>query len=600
MVIKKVTKRFFFLNFQEIVIERESQIKEILRVMGLSTFFHWLSWFIRAFSILIIAFTFVSVILCVRIFVDRAFFEKSNFFLVWLFFIFYLTGVTTFCFFVSSVIKKSNSAANVGTMIFFATFVPFNQLSANFPSFAYAVKFLFCLPINTAMGEGIRIVLGQELKSAGIQFSNLFSRGDRNFSFAEILLVMTISSVIHLTMTIYIENVLPWNYGVAKPWNYPVACLLRKKDIQEVFNGDEQNTNDFEAEPRNMVPGIQIKNVFKTFGPLVAVNNLSLNMFEGQITVLLGHNGAGKSTLMHILSGIIPSTTGTAVVNGFNIITESENARKSLGICTQNNVLIDDLTVKEHIIFFCGLKGIKNKMEIDLQISKYLNNLSLKDKSDALIKTLSGGMKRKLNLINALCGNSKTVICDEPSSGIDQNARQDLWDLLIEEKKERTILLSTHHMEEAEVLADRVAVMKEGKLVTVGSTYFLKKKFGSGYRLTCVKKDFFDINRTLGVLREFSVEAAVICEKLSEAVFVLPEKDVEKFPNIFKKLEDNADQLGISSFGCSTTSLEDVFMKIETETNEADDSFNVELNLKPSVKVVGMNLIFYLRIQRKY
>lgn len=135
-------------------------------------------------------------------------------------------------------------------------------------------------------------------------------------------------------------------------------------------------------------------------------------------------------------------TAGTAYLNGKDIRTEIDEARNSLGLCPQHNVLFEELTVKEHIIFFARLKGITDKRAIAAEVRRYVNLLELKDKVDAQSKTLSGGMKRKLCIGIALCGNSKIVICDEPSSGMDPAARRALWDLLISEKKGRTILIS--------------------------------------------------------------------------------------------------------------------------------------------------------------
>lgn len=424
-----------------------------MKIMGLSSTLHWASWFTKVFLSLIIGFTLVTVILCIRTF-GEAIFDKSNFFLIWSFFVIYVTSVITMCFLISTIFKKSNTAANIGTMVFFATAIPFHLYSQNFESFHYAVKFLFCLPINTGMGEAIAVVLRLERDEDGLQFGNYFLRGESGFSFAEVMLVMIIAVVIHVGLLVYVESVFVGSIGVAKPWHYPVTwCFKSKNSVQLSSNGitacsSSSSNTDHETEPTNLTPGIQIKNLTKSFGSATVVNNLSLNIYQDQISILLGHNGSGKTTTMNILTGMIPPNSGTAIVNGFDIRTEIANARNSLGLCPQTNVLIDDLTSLEHIIFFSRLKGMRDDKEIAAEANRYLKFLGLEDKANSRVKTLSGGMKRKLNTINALCGNSKIVICDEPSSGVDASARRDLWDLLIHEKKGRTILLTTHHMDE--------------------------------------------------------------------------------------------------------------------------------------------------------
>lgn len=594
---KKLIRTFF----QSVAIERESQLKEMMKIMGLSSTMHWVAWFIKVFISLLISFTFVTLFLCVRTFSSTAIFDGSNFFLIWVFFIVYITSVITFCFLISVIFKKSNTAANIGTMIFFATVIPYNQFTLNFESFHYVTKLLFCLPVNTGFGEAISIVLRFERDVGGLQFSNFFSRGTTGFSFAEVMMVMIVAIFIHIGLTIYVENVFPGSIGVAKPWHYPFTWCRKSRSNDKPINIytnlelSQISNEDHEADPSNLSPGIQIRNLSKTFGQQTVVKNLSLNMYEDQITVLLGHNGSGKTTTMSILSGMIPPTSGTAIVNGFDVTTDIEKARESLGLCPQHNVLFNDLTIKEHIIFFSRLKGMRNESEINEEVTKYVNALNLQDKINARSKTLSGGTKRKLNAINALCGHSKIVICDEPSSGVDVGARRDLWDLLIQEKKGRTILLTTHHMDEAETLGDRVAVLNEGQLQTVGSTYFLKKRFGSGYRLTCVKKVGCDAKVILEVLIEFSRDAMLVSDDQTEVVFALPESDVQTFQYIFKKLEDDAERLKISSFGCSITSLEDVFLKLGADADDkvGNQDHEVDLNLDQSKAVTGFTLVLY-------
>lgn len=155
--------------------------------------------------------------------------------------------------------------------------------------------------------------------------------------------------------------------------------------------------------------------------------------------------GAGKTTTMSMLTGMISPSSGTAIVNGKDIRRDMNEVRSSIGLCPQHNILFDDLTVREHIDFFSRLKGL-HKSEVKSEVEKYVKLLKLEDKIDARAGSLSGGMKRKLSVGIALCANSKVVLFDEPSSGVDPSARRALWDLLQQEKTGRTVLLSTHHM----------------------------------------------------------------------------------------------------------------------------------------------------------
>ncbi|XP_074202336.1 phospholipid-transporting ATPase ABCA3-like [Camelus bactrianus] len=216
----------------------------------------------------------------------------------------------------------------------------------------------------------------------------------------------------------------------------------------------------------------RVKNTTK-----IAVKDLTLNLYEGQITILLGHNGAGKSTTLSILSGLCLPTSGEAYVNGYDISKQMVQIRKSLGLCPQQDLLFNYLTVSEHLYFYSVIKGIPRKMRLT-ETNKMLSTFNLLKKRNAFSMSLSGGMKRRLSIIIALIGDSKVVILDEPTSGMDPASRRATWDLLQHYKQGRTILLTTHYMDEADFLGDRIAIMVEGSLRCCGSSVFLKKIYG--------------------------------------------------------------------------------------------------------------------------
>lgn len=575
-----------------------------MRIMGLSNSLHWSAWFTSCFIIFFLAYTLVSVFVSFKIINGEALFKHSNFFLIWIFFIFYIIAVITFCFLISVIFKKAATAGKVGPIIFFLTHVFYYQFRNDFASFDYALKLLYCLPLNTGMGQGILLILNLEQHQVGLQFSNFASHDNvSGFSVAEVIMVFVIASAIHLLLMAYIEQVFTGDIGVARPWYFPINPLIKlcnskpKKNEEELHVKPRMAPEDFEKDPLNMKAGIKILSISKKFGKATVVNQFTLNMYEDQITVLLGHNGAGKTTTMNMLTGMFSPSSGTAYLNGHDIRTDIDEARKSLGLCPQHNILFADLTVREHIVFFCRLKGVSNKIEIEDEVSKYVDLLDFSDKVDALSKTLSGGQKRKLSIGVALCGNSKIVMLDEPTSGLDAGARRALWNLLIEEKKGRTILLTTHHMDEADILGDRIAIMNEGELQTVGSSFFLKKRFGSGYKLICVKDQGCQPANILNVLRDFAPDVTLESDAQTEAVFIIGEENLPAFPTMFKKIEDQSKNLKILSFGCSLTTLEEVFIKVGSDANKSSNGHqqpNLQFNnFIPTRKVSGFSFILY-------
>jgi len=157
-----------------------------------------------------------------------------------------------------------------------------------------------------------------------------------------------------------------------------------------------------------------------------------------------------------------------------------------MGVCPQHDVLFDLLTPAEHLDVFCDFKGVDKKKKKE-EIDQMLLDIDLEPKRDQVAKQLSGGNRRKLSVAIALVGGSKFILLDEPTAGMDLTARRKLWDMLKKYKGNRIIVLTTHYMDEADILGDRIGIMSSGKLICLGRSLFLKNRFGVGYRLNCVK-----------------------------------------------------------------------------------------------------------------
>ncbi|POI33213.1 hypothetical protein CIB84_003036, partial [Bambusicola thoracicus] len=344
-------------------------------------------------------------------------------------------------------------------------------------------------------------------------------------------------------------------------------------------------------------------------GKKVAVDGLTLNFYEGQITSFLGHNGAGKTTTMSILTGLFPPTSGTAFILGKDIRSELSTIRQNLGVCPQHNVLFDLLTVEEHIWFYARLKGLPEK-KVKEEMEQMAMDVGLPHKLKARTSKLSGGMQRKLSVALAFVGGSKVVILDEPTAGVDPYSRRGIWELLLKYRQGRTIILSTHHMDEADILGDRIAIISHGKLCCVGSSLFLKNQLGTGYYLTLVKKDVdsslsscrnssstvsylkkddsvsqsssdaglgsdhesdtltIDVSAISNLITKHVPEARLVEDIGHELTYVLPYKAAKEgaFVELFHEIDDRLSDLGISSYGISETTLEEIFLKV------ADDS----------------------------
>lgn len=236
--------------------------------------------------------------MCTTLLTDKPMFQYSSALIIWLFFVIYISSVVTFSFLMSVLFKKSSTAGSIGSLIFFVTILPYNHFSENFHSFPYIIKALYCMIVNTNMGEAMNMALNMESNEKGVRFSNLFDRGiDLKFSFGELLIFMIIGAIIQMLLTNYIERVFPGEYGIAEPFYYPIKPILiylkkrmgyRTLDNESILQERKVSNSDIEEEPDNLKIGIKINNLSKKYGEKYAVNKLSLNMYENQITVLLG------------------------------------------------------------------------------------------------------------------------------------------------------------------------------------------------------------------------------------------------------------------------------------------------------------------------
>ena len=229
------------------------------------------------------------------------------------------------------------------------------------------------------------------------------------------------------------------------------------------------------------MPAISFQSVSKTFqtsrGPFQALDGVSFDIAQGEFFGLLGPNGAGKTTLISILAGLAKATSGTVSVLGTNVNTHAAQARKKLGVVPQELVFDPFFNVREALRFQSGYFGVKNN---DAWIDELLDSLGLSDKANHNMRQLSGGMKRRMLVAQALVHKPPVIVLDEPTAGVDVELRQTLWQFIAKlNKLGHTVLLTTHYLEEAEALCQRIAMLKNGKVVALDRTDELLKAASS-------------------------------------------------------------------------------------------------------------------------
>src|SRR5881396_2409379 len=220
---------------------------------------------------------------------------------------------------------------------------------------------------------------------------------------------------------------------------------------------------------------IDVHHIVKKFGDFTAVNGISFGVEEGEIFGLLGPNGAGKSTLIRILVTLFPPTSGTAIVNGFDVVKQSDGVRRSIGVIPQAMTSDLELSVEENLIIFAKLYGVPRAKRVKL-IDELLQAVELTQWRDAQVKNLSGGMRRRVEIARGLVHEPRIFFLDEPTTGLDPVSRVSVWEMIkkIKEERDLTVFLTTHYMDEADKLCDRIAIVDHGKLVALDSPMRLK------------------------------------------------------------------------------------------------------------------------------
>jgi len=569
----------------KIVNEKASKITEGMKMMGASGFNLWASHYIYALMFSLWVSVWAAIILK-----GMLVYRYMDGFILFLWVFLFSFSSCCLAIMISTLFDNKKTASQMSAVLFYLLFFlgGFNM--------AEELSMWLSLFAPVALTVSNKSISALERIAVGVTFDNwtvaMQTSEQQGISVQAGVTMMFIDTILYIFLTWYFDNTFPSKYGVKKPFYFCCTKTYWLKTPENDYEPEEalmKNDNMIQDSNRNDAPSIDLRGLTKTFGAFTAVNSLDLQIYEGEIFCLLGHNGAGKTTTISMLTGLLPISRGSASVNGKDVSTAIEDVRHSMGLCPQHNVLWDELTVTDHLKFFAALKGVPKGM-VEKEVEALIDKVGLRDQANTQSGNLSGGQQRKLSLVIALCGGSKIVFLDEVTSGMDPHSRRDTWNLIREVQKNRTIVLTTHFMDEADYLADRIGIMTHGQIACLGTSLFLKERYGVGYSFVIsleqevsaqVMRETYDeiINKWIDNAENLSMAA-------SELSYRLPFESSEAIPNLLRDLDAQKAKIHMLEYGISVTTLEEVFMKVG-EQDLANEGVSLKKQLSKRSSVYG-------------
>ncbi|MFC1900000.1 ABC transporter ATP-binding protein [Chloroflexota bacterium] len=296
---------------------------------------------------------------------------------------------------------------------------------------------------------------------------------------------------------------------------------------------------------------IKLENLTRIFGNLVAVDGIDLTIKKGELFALLGPNGAGKTTTIKMLCCLLKPTGGAATVGGFDINRQPYNIKEIIGVSPQETTLSERLNAREHLNLMGRVHGVE-PAELRARSDLLLETMGLSERAKDQVRKYSGGMMRRLGIIMALVHDPEIVFMDEPTLGLDPQARRAIWEYIAQFKGRKTILLTTHYLEEADYLSDRIGIMDEGKIVALGTSFELKTAMLDRHTVIV-----YGWNLTQKVIDEAKSNYDEV--KVTDGTMEITDKELD-----FKEVVDRLYSAGavIRSAHIKEPTLDDVFLKV--------------------------------------
>ncbi|RNA01708.1 ATP-binding cassette sub-family A member 3 [Brachionus plicatilis] len=407
-------------------------------------------------------------------------------------------------------------------------------------------------------------------------FSGLY---DTNLNIGLVIISMIIWTLMLIPFIWYFEKVVPSQFGIPLPFYFLFQPSYWSNLFQYKKLDDLTRSNDFVL---NNKDGSESTVAFRDVTKVQkfqrgskkksVINNLNLDFYENEVIMELEKKKKTTTTLF-ILCGIYSPSSGDVLIYNQNLRNNLDKVRRLIGFCPQIPILFDDLTVYEHLKLIATIKDYP-QTEIEIEIHKIAAFLNLEEYISKRAKNLSGGTKKRLSIAMALIGDPKIIILDEPSSGIDSKNRRQLWNIIQKFKLNKTIIISTHYLQEADYLSDKIGILNKGSLKCYGNPKYLKSNFCQGYKLVVKKSENFNEIVLRNIIELFDENYLIEANYHNEISLYVNISSSHEIYQFLKNIEDNNIYIGYESYSISSPTLEEVFLRMGKLEDETISNFN--------------------------
>lgn len=579
-----VILQLFPVILTSLVYEKEQRLRIMMKMHGLGDGPYWMISYAYFLSISLIY------MLCFVIFgslIGLNFFRMNDYSIQFVFYFIYVNLQISLAFLAAAMFSKVKTSAVVGYIFVFGSGLLGGFL---FQFFVQDTSFPRAWIIVMELYPGFSLYRGlYEFSQASFTGNSLGTHGMRWGDLSnsvngmkEVLIIMVVEWLVVIFAAYYIDQIVSSGSGKSplfflqkfrkKPPSLRNPSLQRqgskvfvqmeKPDVSQETEKVEQLLLESNSSSAIIVDNLKKVYPGRDGNPAkFAVKGLSLAVTEGECFGMLGPNGAGKTSFISMMIGLTKPTSGGAYVQGMDIRTQMDGIYTSMGVCPQHDLLWETLTGREHLLFYGRLKNLKGSA-LTQAVEESLKSVNLFNGGvgDKKAGKYSGGMKRRLSVAISLIGDPKVVYMDEPSTGLDPASRSNLWNVVKRAKQNRAIILTTHSMEEAEVLCDRLGIFVDGSLQCIGNPKELKARYGGSYVFTMTTSSDHEQDVD-NLVRNLSPNSNKIYHISGTQKFELPKHDV-RIADVFQAVENAKSRFTVFAWGLADTTLEDVFIKV--------------------------------------